>query len=129
MTFLYNIDIQNDGDWYNISVQHVVQNGGGSLLSKYNGSLVDTLNALYSNKWSKWNFSEKQGLKHNISKGQVMLFALLKRTLFQHQVLLNFKHPDLYYQTKRSMLEFDVSYGRDLTAYQLDIHPRLVSCV
>jgi len=46
-------------DWYNISQKAIGENGGGSLLNKYN-SLFNLVSSIYPQyKWNKFRFSSK----------------------------------------------------------------------
>lgn len=55
------IGIKEPKDWGNISVSKMIENGGGSLLTSFNGSKVNVLKSVYPTE--SWDKSMFQRLK------------------------------------------------------------------
>jgi hypothetical protein len=51
------MDIRKFEDWYQVTVQDVVDNGGQGLLAKYGGSLIKALSSVYTeHNWKSYKF-------------------------------------------------------------------------
>jgi hypothetical protein len=136
--FAEKFQIKTLDEWYNITTREFIDAGGAALLTHYKGSLIDLLRANYPHhKWRTYSFSKPHHLGKGIStsKGQLLLHNYLKeifsdqsvssiggllRSLYtiliiaslQYHILLNQKHPDLYYpnpKLHKSRVEYDVS--------------------
>lgn len=72
--------VQQLSDWSSITVKHVLQCGGGTLLKYYNGSLLQALRAVYpGHSWSPWKMPSDVPAKSKISKIQHLLFRQVAR--------------------------------------------------
>ncbi len=78
-TLAPKLSVNKRSDWYNISVDRILKSGGSGLITKYNGSLISALRAIYPDtKWSDW----KLGRPHHVRKGLVT-FSKEQYLLFQ----------------------------------------------
>ncbi len=79
----HRVDISEPRDWYRVDLPQVCRAGGASLLAKYNGSLVKTLQAVFpEHSWLSYRFSSPhhvpQGVS-SLSKSQYVLLQHVKR--------------------------------------------------
>jgi len=110
-TFMDNLgkelNIRFMEDWYKVSLQTVIEHGGGTLLNKYNRSLTKALAKIYpSYLWESYNFYHPHQRSHHIkgqvSKGQYALVQSVQQLFPNKSILINFHHKDL------SKLELDI---------------------
>eukprot|EP01114_Cavostelium_apophysatum_P007756 TRINITY_DN1993_c0_g1_i1.p1 TRINITY_DN1993_c0_g1~~TRINITY_DN1993_c0_g1_i1.p1 ORF type:complete len:544 (+),score=104.71 TRINITY_DN1993_c0_g1_i1:59-1690(+) len=52
------LDIRNYEDWYHVTFEQMIQNGGGTLLSMYGNSCVKAITSIFSEyPWQRWKFA------------------------------------------------------------------------
>lgn len=83
-------------DWMRISLSLIRKEGGQGLLSKYDNSLLRALKTIYPYKnWSEFTLSPS--IQHHISFPQQIIVKYLKNNFHIKDILMNFKHPGLYF--------------------------------
>ncbi len=107
--------ITDPHDWYFVTTQQISIHGGAGLLSRYKGSLIHALQAIYPHiDWKTYRFSRPHQIPKNksfFSKNQHYLFQVIKQ-LFPHTVHFNYNFSANMVQsvkTKAKIVEFDVS--------------------
>ncbi len=102
LTMIY---ITEQTDWYRVSKQQVLKNGGGSFLSQFNGSLIRALRALYpGQRWKYWRFAVPHHVpkgKANYSKTQYFLYQEIKKV--SHSSIFTYPS-DFYWFSNRIQL-------------------------
>jgi len=94
--------IQQDEDWYRISIKQIQQAGGTALIAKYN-SLCDILKAVYPDKkWDKKNFQRR----HKRS-AQRWMFLQVQKAFPDCEVVEEYLHEELSRKSGRA-IELDV---------------------
>lgn len=115
--------IKTPSDWYNVTKTELLSHGGGTLIRKYNNSLMDALRAIYPQyHWKSYRFSKPHNVRRGsiFSKTQFVLFKYIQRVskekkLFILQLLpgyvvaLNYRFETTGPNNKTKGIEFDVS--------------------
>ncbi len=69
--------IKGQHDWYGVSLKQVVLHGGGTLLARYNNSLIRALQSLYPNYAEHYSNTVKR--KYNVTKTQRVILQHIQR--------------------------------------------------
>ncbi len=113
--------ITSHNEWYAVTTRQVRSNGGGALLNRYSGSLVQLLNTVYpEHTWNSYLFSRPhhmpEGTKQ-FSKTQNLLFQYLTKIFCDVPVLMNYTCS----LGKNKKVEVDVSILGKLITWKICI--------